>query len=142
VGWNSRLDELQAAILRVKLPHLEGWNAARRRHAEAYRQLFREAGVAVALPEERLGCEHVYHLFVIRCRNRDAVAQRLAAEGIGSQAAYPLALTQQPALAGLKPKPCPAAEQAAAEVLALPIYPELTEQQLRAIVRSLKAALT
>ena len=141
VGWNSRLDELQAAILRAKLPHLEAWNAARRRQAEAYRQLCREAGLAVRLPEGRAGSEHVYHLFVIRCRDRDAVAERLAQEGIGSQAAYPLALTQQPALARLKPQPCPASEQAAAEVLALPIYPELTDAQMRRVIRSLKQAI-
>lgn len=128
VGFNSRLDGLQAAVLRLKLRLLDGWNARRRVLAELYR-----CGLAdlpgVVLPVARPDCEHVYHLFVVRCRDRDALQRHLAARGIGSAVHYALPVHLQRAFAdvGAIPEPCPAAAVAAREVLALPLYPELDE---------------
>ena len=144
VGTNSRLDELQAAVLRVKLRHLDSWNEARRRHAQTYRQLFARHGLSdVALPEEAPGCRHVYHLFVIRTPHRDAIAQALEAHGIGCQVAYPSILPHQPALASLTRarEAYPAAQAAAAEVLSLPCYPELTPEAIDDVVAHVQSGL-
>jgi len=138
IGTNSRLDELQAAILRVKLPHVDDWNQARRRHAETYRRLIEQAGLDGELspPHEQPGCEHVFHAYVIRSRQRERLREGLRKQGIGVQVYYPSTIPQQPALQHLSPAPrsYPMAEQAAAEVLALPMYPELTEELIRQIV--------
>ena len=150
VGINSRLDALQAAVLRVKLPYLEGWNAARAANAARYRELFREAGLTecgarsaergVTLPHERAGAgdRHVYNQFVIRvpAARRDPLRAALTASKIGTAIYYPLPLHLQPCFADLggKPGDFPAAEAAAAETLALPVYPELTpDQQVRVV---------
>lgn len=145
IGTNSRLDELQAAILRVKLPHLDDWNQARRRHAETYRRLIEEVGLGreLGVPQELDGCEHVFHAYVIRSRQRDRLREILRQQHIAAQVYYPTTLLQQPALAFLPPRPggCPAAAQAAAEVLALPMYPELTPPLIERVVEELAQTL-
>ncbi len=138
VGWNSRLDELQAAVLRVKLRHLEGFNAARLDVARRYRTLLRDA--KVVLPAEHGRGRHVYHQFTIRSERRDAIREALAAQGIASSIFYPMPLHRQPAYAqanaGLS---LPAAEEAARTVLSLPIHPLLDAaavERVAAVVRS------
>jgi len=137
VGWNSRLDEMQAAVLRVKLGHLEEWNAARRERADCYDQLFLAAGLAdrrktypdephpIVVPYRAEGRKHVFHQYVIRARERDRLQRFLAEEGIGTEVYYPLPLHLQACFQswGGRAGDCPEAERAACEVLALPIYP-------------------
>ena len=145
LGTNSRLDELQAAVLRVKLRRLDRWNQARRRHAARYTAAFQDLGLTeVGLPRELLGCEHVYHLYSVRLRRRDRVQRALTLDGIATQVAYPSTLPSQPALASFRRGRFPRAEQAARQILALPMYPELTplliERVARALSRALKSA--
>ena len=145
VGGNFRLDALQAAILRVKLPHLERWNARRRANAQTYRTLFAEAGLTarVRLPADPSHGIHTYHQFVIRVPQRDAVRAQLAARGIGTEIYYPVPLHRQECFAagGTIPS-CPHADRACDEVLALPIYPELTREQQAYVVQSIGELLT
>jgi len=129
VGYNSRLDGLQAALLRVKLPHLDAWNTRRQAVAAAYHRGL--AGLpGLTLPETVPDREHVYHLFVVRCRERDALRAHLSDCGIATGIHYPAPLHLQPAFASLghRPGDLPASEAAAREVLALPLYPELTDE--------------
>jgi dTDP-4-amino-4,6-dideoxygalactose transaminase len=139
VGGNFRIDALQAAVLRVKLRHLPAWNAARRHNADRYRALFADAGLgsAVQLPADVDG--HIYHQFVIRARERDGLREHLGSAGIGNEVYYPLPLHRQECFAGLgyEAGDFPNAEAAARAVLALPIYPELTEADLRAVVSAI-----
>ncbi len=140
VGGNFRLDELQAAILRVKAPHLERWNEGRRANAARYARLFAEAGVkGVTLPAEPPGYRHIYHQYVIRTRHRDALRAHLTETGIGTEVYYPVPLHLQDCFAdlGYGPGDCPHAEAAAREVLALPIYAELSEEQQRTVARAI-----
>jgi dTDP-4-amino-4,6-dideoxygalactose transaminase len=141
IGGNFRIDALQAAVLRVKLPHLDGWAAARRRNAERYRGLFADARLLddLAVPADVPG--HVYNQFVIRVPDRDAVRAHLTEAGVGTEVYYPLPLHLQECFAylGHGPGDFPEAERAAREVLALPIYPELTEAQQAHVVHSLGA---
>lgn len=136
VGGNFRLDTLQAAVLRVKLRHLQDWAAARRRNAELYRELFEQAGLTerVRLPEDTPG--HVYNQFVIRVQRRDPLRAHLAANGVGTEIYYPLPMHLQECFAdlGYREGDFPAAEAAAREALALPIYPELTEAAIAHVV--------
>jgi dTDP-4-amino-4,6-dideoxygalactose transaminase len=149
VGLNARLDALQAAVLRVKLRHLEGWHAGRARNAERYGQMFQDAGLAgppgapVILPAARPPHRHVYNQFVVRVRNRDAVAAALRRAGIGCEVYYPVPLHRQPCFAslGYGEGAFPEAERAARETLALPIYPELTEAQQAEVVTAVARAL-
>ena len=138
VGGNFRLDGLQAAVLRVKLSHLGAWNDRRRANAAVYRQLFTEAGLAdrVRLPQEPPGRTHIYHQYVVRVPDRDRLRAHLADRDIGTAIYYPVPLHRQACFAGLTPpdRAFPHAEAAAAEVLALPIYPELTRAQLEHVV--------
>ena len=132
VGGNFRLDALQAAILRVKLPRLSAWTQARRKNAESYRRIFAApAGIPadLRLPADAPG--HIYNQFVIRAPKRDALRAHLTAAGVGTEVYYPLALHLQPCLAqlGFVPGAFPHAERATQEALALPIYAELTEAQ-------------
>jgi len=138
IGMNSRLDALQAAILRVKLRYLDKWAEGRRRNAASYRQLFAQANVkAVQLPAVPANCLHVYNQYTIRTERRDALKKFLADRGVPSEIYYPHALHLQPAFAylGHKPGDFPVSEAASADVLSLPIYPELTEDQLRTVVQ-------
>jgi dTDP-4-amino-4,6-dideoxygalactose transaminase len=141
IGGNFRLDALQAAVLRVKLKYLADWTKARRRNAERYREYFSEAGLSekIGLPEDSAG--HIYHQFVVRCADRDRLQNYLTKRGIGTEVYYPIPLHLQKCFAdlGYKEGEFPHAEAAAREVLALPIYPELTEQQQRYVVEEIKA---
>jgi dTDP-4-amino-4,6-dideoxygalactose transaminase len=143
LGFNSRLDALQAAILRVKLRHLERWTDGRRRNAEIYRKLFAEQQLLskVVLPIEPAGYKHIYNQFTIRVTQRDALKRHLQNSGIPTEIYYPHALHLQPAFSelGHRPGDFPEAERACAEVLSLPIYPELSMQHLRRVVSNIAA---
>lgn len=133
LGGNFRLDEIQAAVLRVKLQYLDRWTEARRRNAARYRELLSGA-TGIGLPSETRNSRHIYNQFVIRCRNRDALRSHLVERSIGTEIYYPLPLHLQPCFKHLTytPGDLPASEAAARESLALPIYPELTmEMQQR-----------
>ena len=138
VGANFRLDALQAAILRVKLPHLPAWTAARRANADLYRTLFERAGLTgtIALPIERDDCVHIYNQFVIRAPRRDALRAHLDARKIGTEIYYPVPFHLQECFRylGHAAGDFPEAERAANETLALPIYGELTRDQLARVV--------
>ena len=129
VGTNSRLDTLQAAILGVKLPHLDGWNEARRRHARAYAE--RLAGV-VETPIASPDVEHVYHLYVVQTDRREAVQRHLRGREVDSGIHYPIPVHLQEACAhlGYRAGSFPATEAAAGRILSLPMYPELAEGQI------------
>jgi dTDP-4-amino-4,6-dideoxygalactose transaminase len=132
-GFNSRLDELQAAILAVKLRHLEDWNEARRSVAARYD---RELGPNVAVPRTREGSHHVFQLYVVRTRLRDKLQAWLAGRGIGTQIHYPVPIHLQDAYAdlGVPRGSLPVTEEASSEVLSLPIFPELAEAQVRHVI--------
>jgi dTDP-4-amino-4,6-dideoxygalactose transaminase len=136
VGGNFRLDALQAAILRVKLPRLAGWTAARRANADRYRRLFAAANLPdeLRLPADAPG--HIYNQFVIRTPRRDALRAHLTRAGVGTEIYYPVPFHLQACFAGLgyREGQFPVAEAAARETLALPIYPELTEEQQAYVV--------
>lgn len=137
-GWNSRLDELQAAVLRVKLRHLAEWQRARRSNAAEYTRLLQQVP-GVMPPLEPEGFEHVYHQYTIRSERRDALQQHLAARKIGSAVYYPHPLHLQPLYTrlGHKPGDFPHAERAAQEVLSLPMYPELRKDQIARVVEAI-----
>jgi len=142
IGINSRLDALQAAVLRVKRKHLSRWTEGRRRNAERYRALFREAKIEpslVSLPQEQKGFYHIYNQFVIRGGERDALREHLRQEEIGTEIYYPIPLHLQECYRPLRyyPGDLPESERASREVLALPIYPELTLIQQRRVVRAI-----
>jgi dTDP-4-amino-4,6-dideoxygalactose transaminase len=143
VGGNFRLDAMQAAVLRVKLPHLDAWTAARQRNAQRYRALFADAGLtdAVTLPVEAPRRTHIYNQFVIRVTDRDRLRAQLDAQGIGSEVYYPVPFHLQKCFANLRYSQgaFPRAEAAAKETLALPIYGELTEAQQAEVVNAIKA---
>lgn len=136
-GYGERLDALQAAILAVKLKHLEAWIEQRRAHARLYDQLLAEVGIAI--PQVADGVWHVYHLYVIRVVERERVRLALKERGIATGVHYPLPLHLQPAYAhlGCHRGDFPVAERAAEEVLSLPMYPELTPDQQEYVAESM-----
>ncbi|MGB9236158.1 MAG: DegT/DnrJ/EryC1/StrS family aminotransferase [Terriglobales bacterium] len=149
-GWNGRMDAIQAAVLRVKLPHVAGWNEARRQHAATYDRLFHESGLVSNLtssvstaPVRLLARDsrvtHVFHQYVIRAQRREDLRKFLADCKIGTEIYYPLPLHLQPVFAylGLKAGDLPVAELAAREVLALPMFPELTGPEIRRVVEAI-----
>ena len=141
-GFNSRLDALQAAILSIKLGHVAGWNDARRAAASRYDELLGDVD-GVEIPETMPGNTHVWHLYVVRVRNRDRVLRALIDDGIGAGIHYPKPLHLQGAFAG---QGCaegdfPVAEAAAAEILSLPLYPEITDKRLERVANALRSAL-
>jgi dTDP-4-amino-4,6-dideoxygalactose transaminase len=141
LGFNSRLDTLQAVVLRAKLARLAGWNELRREAAARYDALL--AGVdGVVLPRTLPGNEHVWHLYVVRVQDRDEVLQRLNAAGIGAGIHYPVPVHLQPAFSGLGygPGDFPVAEQAGREILSLPLYPQITEEQQARVADALRQA--
>ncbi|MBI3933928.1 MAG: DegT/DnrJ/EryC1/StrS family aminotransferase [Acidobacteria bacterium] len=151
LGINSRLDTLQAAVLLVKLRHLENWTRLRNQKAEFYRRALSEAGLVssgerypcqqapLVLPYHTPEADHVYHQFTVRAYERDKLAAHLEAIGIGTAVYYPVPLHRQPAFAHLTATAaCPEAERAAAEVLCLPMYPELTESQQTYVVEKVQ----
>ena len=146
LGMNSRLDALQAAILRVKLRHLDEWNSRRRRNASRYRQFFQELGLAdrAIMPLEPDHVSHVYNQFTIRVSERDGLREKLRGEGIPNEIYYPIPLHLQKAFdyLGYKHGDFPESERASNEVLSLPIYPELTENQQHAVVASIAKCCT
>ncbi len=139
LGINSRLDALQAAVLRVKLPHLDQWASGRRRNAARYRELLHADG-SVTLPHEPAGYFHVYNQYTIRSGERDALKEFLQSRGIPSEIYYPHALHLQPAFAdlGYAAGAFPETEKCSAEVLSLPIYPELKDEQIEAVAQAIK----
>jgi dTDP-4-amino-4,6-dideoxygalactose transaminase len=138
-GWNNRLDEIQAAILRVKLRHLSNWQRARQANAAEYTRLFREVP-GVMPPFVPGGYEHVYHQYTIRIEQRDALQRHLAERKISSTVYYPYPLHLQPLYASLghKAGDFPHSERAAQEVLSLPMYPELRQEQIARVVESIR----
>jgi dTDP-4-amino-4,6-dideoxygalactose transaminase len=137
-GINSRLDEIQAAILRVKLRHLEAWTARRRQIASLYFEELTDCGLR--LPREQPYASAVYHLFVVRHPRRDALAAALRERGIATLIHYPIPLHLQPSFAALggKPGDFPVAERAAAEILSLPLYPEMSDAQAQAVASAVR----
>ncbi|MBV9880121.1 MAG: DegT/DnrJ/EryC1/StrS family aminotransferase [Gemmatirosa sp.] len=140
VGFNSRLDALQAAVLRAKLPHLAGWSAARRSNAAFYDEAFADLA-EVRIPVIDPANESIYNQYTIRAERRDALQAFLKDRGIGTSIYYPLPLHLQPCFAylGYTQGACPESERAAAEVLSLPIYPELTRDQLEEVATAVRA---
>lgn len=149
VGWNSRMDTLQAAILLVKLRHVDAWNERRRALAARYDELFRAAGIVesgpypdrgIVLPWVDPGAHHIYHQYVIRVVRRSELRIWLQERGIGSEIYYPLGLHQQKALAslGYREGDFPESERAAREVLALPIFPQLREDEQERVVAAIR----
>jgi dTDP-4-amino-4,6-dideoxygalactose transaminase len=142
IGGNFRLDELQAAVLRIKLKHLEDWTRARQRNADDYDRLFHEAGLSdvVVAPFRVPGYRHIFNQYVIRVPRRDELRAHLAANGVGTEIYYPVPLHAQRCFAylGHSPEDFPQAQQAAADALALPIYPELTREQREYVVRQIE----
>jgi dTDP-4-amino-4,6-dideoxygalactose transaminase len=145
-GWNGRMDAIQAAVLRVKLAHIADWNQRRQRHAATYDQLFADSGLTsneseapVRLLARSLQAKHVFHQYVIRVQRRDELRKFLIERKIGSEIYYPLPLHLQPVFSylGLNAGDLPVSEQAAREVLALPMFPELTEGEIRLVVESI-----
>jgi dTDP-4-amino-4,6-dideoxygalactose transaminase len=137
-GFNYRIDTLQAAILRVKLAHLEEWNEARRRHVATYHELL--SGLDLVLPYEPEHVRAVYHLFVVRLQERDALREHLQARGISTGIHYPIPLHLQPAYRhlGYKESDFPITEECARQVLSLPMYPELARTQMEEVARAIK----
>ena len=138
IGGNFRLDELQAAVLNVKLKHLDAWSEGRQRNAAFYDEAFKRAdlGQAVETPRAAPGVRHIYNQYVLRARDRDKLRQHLMASGIGTEIYYPVPLHLQQCFAylGYKHGAFPQAERAAKETVALPIYPELNQEQLQYVV--------
>ena len=151
IGGNFRLDAIQAAVLRVKRPHLNAWTEGRRANADRYDRLFAEAGMVrnagndrgIVLPSRAPDRKHIFNQYVIRVANRDGVRKRLDAAGIGTEIYYPVPFHLQDCFRplGYRAGQFPHAEAAAAETLALPIYGELTEAQQREVVAAVGAAL-
>jgi dTDP-4-amino-4,6-dideoxygalactose transaminase len=153
IGWNTRMDGFQGAVLRVKLNYIEGWNQARRTVAERYHTLFRASGLAeagpyptkgIVLPTEVAGARSVWHQYVIRTPRRDDLRAFLAERKIGSEIYYPVPLHLQESLRllGYKEGDFPEAERAAREVLALPIFPELREDEQEIVVHAIAEFLS
>ena len=137
-GSNSRLDPLQAAVLSVELPRLEAWNERRRGLAARYRE---ELADVVEVPDEPPGGGHVHHLFVIRSPHRDGLARELEQRGVGTLVHYPRAVHQHPAYRELaRPGRLERSERLAREVLSLPLYPELTDDEATAVIAAVRDA--
>ena len=141
VGYCTRLDEIQAAVLRVKLGHIGKWNAARKAIADYYIEHL--AGLPLQLPEPKAENTHIYHQFTVRFAKRNDLARKLADKGIGSKVFYPSPLHLEYAYKplGYKPGDFPEAEKAAAEVLSLPMFPELTQEQRETVVAGVRASV-
>ncbi|MBS0366228.1 MAG: DegT/DnrJ/EryC1/StrS family aminotransferase [Proteobacteria bacterium] len=143
IGGNFRLDEIQAAVLNIKLRHLDEWTAGRQRNAAIYDAAFARAGLGgkVTTPRAQPGVRHIYNQYVIRAQQRDALRTHLAGAGIGTEIYYPVPLHLQQCFAylGGKAGDFPHSERAAAQTLALPIFPELNQGQLEYVVESIRA---
>ena len=142
-GYNSRLDTLQAAILRVKLKHLDEWDEKRRKNAHLYTKLFKENNIDLVLPYEADYAKHVYHLYPVRVKDRKSVMEKLAEKGIWTLIHYPIPVHLQEAYKDLghKKGDFPVSEKCCEEILSLPMYPELSEEDIRYVVASFKEIL-
>ena len=140
-GWNSRLDEMQAAILRVKLRRLDAWNAARRERAARYEALLKRVP-GLTTPHVAPWREHVFHQYTIRLMRRDAVREALSGQGISATVYYPTPIHLQPIYSslGYRQGDLPKTERAAQEVLSLPMYPELSEEQIERVAEAISSA--
>jgi dTDP-4-amino-4,6-dideoxygalactose transaminase len=141
LGFCERMDALQAAVLAAKLPYLEDWTEARRRNAARYSDLLRDCGLP--LPHEAADARHVYHLYVVRTPHRDRVLQHLQAKGVAAGVHYPIPVHRQPAYAGrgYATLSLPVTEALAGEVLSLPMYPELTPEQIAYVAETVREAV-
>jgi dTDP-4-amino-4,6-dideoxygalactose transaminase len=143
VGWNSRLDALQAAVLRVKLPHLDDWSAGRARNADRYDRLLRDSGLVdsgdVRPPVRSAASRHIFNQYTVRVRERDRLRQHLQAEGIGHAVYYPVPLHLQPCFRdlGYREGDFPRSEAACTEVVSLPVYPELGDERQDRVIEAL-----
>jgi dTDP-4-amino-4,6-dideoxygalactose transaminase len=139
-GLNSRLDEMQAALLRVKLRYLDDWNDARRHLADLYAA---NLPAAMIKPVEQAGCHHVYHLYVVRVTNRDHFRQQMQANGVATAIHYPAAVHQQPAYQqdNLICHAMTVTEQLLPQIVTLPMYPQLTDDQVLTICQAATQAL-
>jgi dTDP-4-amino-4,6-dideoxygalactose transaminase len=140
IGWNARMDGIQGAILSVKLRHLEKWTELRRQHADRYRSLLGKTE-GITVPQEREGGRHVYHLYVVRVDNRDAVGAQLGESGVGTAIHYPVPVHQQACYAAAGARKHPVAERYARQILSLPMYAELSEEGITQVRDSLVAAV-
>jgi dTDP-4-amino-4,6-dideoxygalactose transaminase len=140
-GFNYRMDGVQGAILGVKLRHMDAWTEARRSRADVYHRLLQ--GTEAEVPRERPGSRHVYHIFAVRLQHRDAWRARLTEAGVQTGVHYPIPVHLQPAYKdlGYGPGDFPVSERVAAEVLSLPIYPELTDSQIETVAGVIRAGL-
>ena len=143
VGFNSRLDELQAAVLRVKLPYLQQWSKARHDNAVRYQKDFQDADLLsmITPPTIHANRTHIFHQYVIRCKKRDELQAALKSRGIGTAIYYPISLHEQECFRplGYGPTDLPRSHAASKEILALPVYPELSDEQRRYVVDSIAA---
>ena len=143
VGWNSRLDAIQAAVLAVKLPHLDGWSNGRARNAERYDRLFAESGLIergkVRIPVRERQARHIFNQYTVRVERRDELRKHLDAAGIGHAVYYPVPLHLQPCFAelGHREGDFPESERACREVVSLPVYPELAPSQIEQVVETI-----
>lgn len=138
VGYNSRLDSLQAAVLKVKLKYLDNWSKKRRVHAQVYNQNLK--GLEIQLPKEESFNYHIYNQYTISVKNRDGLKDFLKQKGIGCEIYYPVPLHQQECFGylGYKEGFCPVAEKRALEVISLPVFPELTETEQSYVISAVK----
>ena len=138
-GFNNRLDTIQAAVLRVKLPHLNDWNAGRRRAAATYAALL--ADLPLVTPTTADYAEHIFHLYVIRMADRDALMEELKGKGIASGLHYPIPIHLQPAYAelGYRRGDFPVTEAYAEEIVSLPIFPELDDEKVAYVAEAVRA---
>jgi len=141
VGWNSRLDELQAAVVRIKLPHVDAWNASRRAHAAAYDAAFADLPEVRPLQTPEPGTEAIYHIYAVRAQRRDGLREHLTQAGVGCGVYYPLPLHLQECFAdlGYRPGDLPVAEGLSQELLALPMYPELSVEHRDRVIDTVRA---
>jgi len=142
MGYNSRLDELQAAVLRVKLKYLDAWNQKRRAWAGIYHELLHD--LPIVLPVEQQDARHVYHLYVIRVTDREGLGRFLKTSGVMTNIHYPVPLYRQPAFAGLTTAPVqlPVTEQCTAQILSLPLFPWITETEIQRVAGLIKKWLS
>lgn len=138
IGFNGRLDELQAVVLRAKLPHLEDWNNQRRKHAQKYGELLK--GTPAVTPLELDGNRHVYHMFVIQTPRRDELQNYLKEKGIGTGIHYPVPIHLQKSMSflGCKPGDLPVTEAVVGKILSLPMFAELTDMQIEEVCEAIK----
>ena len=139
IGFNGRLDEIQAVVLRAKLPHLPEYNVLRRQHALKYNELL--AGLPVKTPTERPGNQHIFHMYVVQAPRRDELQSWLKDKGIGTGIHYPVPIHLQNSTTflGYKPNDLPVTERVVGEILSLPMYGELTDEQIASVVNEIAA---